>query len=45
MKKEIKIVFDYIEETDEPSWEDFHEKNPTVSRVDYEQGNKEFQEM
>lgn len=44
-KKTMDVVFDYIEETDNPTWEDFHKKNPNISECEYEQGLKEYQEM
>ena len=44
-KRTTGMVFDYIMETDNPTWEDFHKKNPKVCRCEYEQGLKEFQEV
>lgn len=41
----INTVFEYIEETEKPNWEDFHKKYPEFDKWEYEYACKRYQEM
>lgn len=47
MNSVISEVFEYFDhdETENPCWEDFHEKHPDIERWEYELGVKAYQEM
>lgn len=44
-KANMVVVAEYFENAENPSWDDFREKNPDFDKWEYESGIKAIQEM
>ena len=45
MKNIVSLVQEYLDNSENPSWDDFREKHPNIEKWEYEMGVKAYQEM
>ena len=45
MRSIVRLVQEYLDETENPSWDDFKKQYPDIEKWEYEMGVKAYQEM